>query len=52
MASTVSILSMVTMAVIMEHAGMTDVLARGIAEGIGFLFPCFRALDRSAWGPS
>lgn len=41
LASTVSIFSMVTMAVIMEHAGMTDVLARGIAEGFGFLFPFF-----------
>jgi lactate permease len=36
--STVSIFSMVTMAVIMEHAGMTDVLARGLAS-VGPLFP-------------
>ncbi len=30
---------MVAMAVIMEHAGMTDRLARGLAEGMGQLFP-------------
>jgi lactate permease len=41
MASTVSIFSMVTMSVVMEHAGMTDVLARGFAEGMGSLFPFF-----------
>jgi lactate permease len=41
LASTVSIFSMVTMAVIMEHAGMTDALARGIAERFGSLFPLF-----------
>ena len=39
LASSVSILSMVTMAVVMEHAGMTDALARGLAEGVGVLFP-------------
>lgn len=39
MPSSVSIASMVTMAVIMEHAGMTDTLARGLAEGVGRLFP-------------
>lgn len=39
LSSTVSILSMVTMAVIMENAGMTDTLARGLAEGMGALFP-------------
>jgi lactate permease len=32
---------MVTMAVVMEHAGMTDALARGIAEGMGSFFPFF-----------
>jgi lactate permease len=37
----ISIASMVTMAVIMEHAGMTNILARGIAEGVGVLFPLF-----------
>lgn len=39
MSSSVSILSMVSMAVIMEHSGMTDVLARGLAQGTGALFP-------------
>ena len=39
MASSVSIASMVTMAVIMEDAGMTDTLARGLAEGMGAIFP-------------
>jgi len=37
--SSVSIASMVMMAVIMEHAGMTDTLARGLADGMGVLFP-------------
>lgn len=37
--SSLSILLMVTMAVIMEHAGMTDALARGLASGVGGLFP-------------
>ncbi len=41
LAPTVSILSMVTMAAMMEHAGMTDALARRLAEGIGILFPFF-----------
>jgi lactate permease len=36
---TISILSMVTMATIMEHAGMTDTLARAMASGVGALFP-------------
>jgi lactate permease len=39
MSSSVSIASMVAMAVVMEHAGMTDTLARGLAEGMGALFP-------------
>jgi lactate permease len=39
LSSSVSILSMVTMAVIMENSGMTDTLARGLAEGMGALFP-------------
>ena len=30
---------MVAIAVIMEHAGMTDLLARGLAQGVGGLFP-------------
>ena len=37
--SSVSILTMVSMAVIMENSGMTDLLARGLAQGIGMLFP-------------
>lgn len=39
LSSSVSIASMVTMAVIMENAGMTDTLARGLAEGVGIAFP-------------
>jgi lactate permease len=39
LSSSVSITSMVTMAVIMENAGMTDILARGMASGVGALFP-------------
>jgi lactate permease len=39
MSSSVSIASMVAMAVIMEHAGMTDSLARGLAEGMGAFYP-------------
>jgi lactate permease len=39
MPSSVSIASMVAMAVIMENAGMTDTLARGLAEGVGLAFP-------------
>ena len=39
LSSSVSIASMVTMTVIMEHAGMTDTLARGLAGGAGALFP-------------
>ncbi|HSQ26939.1 MAG TPA: L-lactate permease [Anaerolineales bacterium] len=39
MSSSVSILSMISMAVIMEHVGMTESLARGLAEGVGSLFP-------------
>lgn len=35
----VSIASMVSMAVIMENSGMTDTLARGLAESTGALFP-------------
>jgi lactate permease len=37
--SSVSILTMVTMAVIMENSGMTDLMARGLAQGIGMFFP-------------
>ena len=39
MSSSVSIASMVSMAVIMQHAGMTDTLARGLAQGVGPLYP-------------
>jgi lactate permease len=39
MSSSVSIASMVAMAVVMEHAGMTDTLARGLANGVGSAFP-------------
>jgi lactate permease len=39
MSSSVSILSMVAIAVIMDHAGMTDHLARDLAEGVGRFFP-------------
>ncbi len=37
--SSVSILSMITMAVVMEHAGMTNTLATGLATGMTTLFP-------------
>lgn len=39
MASSVSIAAMVTMAVVMQHAGMTDALARALADGMGAAFP-------------
>jgi lactate permease len=39
LSSSVSILAMLTMAVVMEHAGMTDALARGLADSVGSLFP-------------
>ncbi len=39
MSSSVSIASMVAMAVIMENSGMTDTLARGLAESTGAIFP-------------
>jgi lactate permease len=39
MSPSVGIASMVAMAVIMEHAEMTETLARGLAEGVGVLFP-------------
>ena len=39
MSSSVSIASMVSMAVIMENSGMTDTLAQGLASGMGQLFP-------------
>jgi len=39
MSSSVGIASMVAMAVVMQHAGMTDTLARGLAVGMGRAFP-------------
>jgi lactate permease len=39
MSSSLAIASMVAMAVVMSHAGMTDVLARGLAQGMRTLFP-------------
>lgn len=39
MSSSVSIASMVSMAVIMEHTGMTEALARGLAESVGRAYP-------------
>lgn len=39
MPSSVSILSMISMAVIMEYAGMTNTIAQGLASVLGTLFP-------------
>lgn len=39
LSSSISIFSMITMAVIMENSGMTDTLARGLASITGLLFP-------------
>jgi lactate permease len=39
LSSSLSIASMVAMAVIMENSGMTDALARGLAAGVGMYFP-------------
>ena len=39
MPSCVSILSMISMAVIMEYSGMTDAIARGLSDFLGSLFP-------------
>lgn len=39
MSSSVGIASMVAMANIMQHSGMTDTLANGLANGMGRLFP-------------
>jgi lactate permease len=39
LSSSISIAIMVTMAVVMQHAGMTEIIARGLAEGVGILFP-------------
>ena len=37
--SSLGISALVAMAVVMAHAGMTEILARGLAEGIGGTFP-------------
>ncbi len=39
MSSSVGIAAMVAMAMVMSHAGMTDTLARGLADGVGAAFP-------------
>jgi lactate permease len=39
MSSSLGIAAMVGMATVMSHAGMTDVLARGLAQSVGALFP-------------
>lgn len=39
MSSSVSIFSMISMAVVMEHVGMTERLALGLAQGVGNFFP-------------
>jgi lactate permease len=39
LSSSISIAAMVAMAVLMGHAGMTDALARGLAESFGRWFP-------------
>ncbi len=39
--SSVGITSIVMMAVIMQHAGMTDTLARGFSSSLGWFFPAF-----------
>ena len=39
MSSSVSIASMVAMAVIMEHVGMIEILAQGLANSMGMAFP-------------
>jgi lactate permease len=41
LSSSVGIASMVAMSVVMQHASMTDVLARGLAAGAGAFFPLF-----------
>ena len=39
MGSSVGIASMVAMAMVMQHAGMTEALARGLAEAVGRAYP-------------
>ena len=42
--SSIGIASMVGMAMIMDHSGMTHLLARGISESVGSAFPLFSPL--------
>ncbi|GAF70997.1 unnamed protein product, partial [marine sediment metagenome] len=39
MSSSLGIASMVAMAVVMSHGGMTDILAQGLAQAVGALYP-------------
>jgi lactate permease len=39
MSASLGIAAMVAMALVMSHAGMTDTLARGLAQGVGGLYP-------------
>lgn len=39
MSASLGIAAMVAMAVVMSHAGMTDTLARGLAQGVGGFYP-------------
>ncbi|UCF61451.1 MAG: L-lactate permease [Anaerolineaceae bacterium] len=39
MSSSLGIAAMVAMAVVMSHSGMTDTLARGLADAVGSFFP-------------
>jgi len=39
MPSSVSIVSMISLAAVMEHTGMIETLAQGLAQGFGALFP-------------
>ena len=39
LSGSLAIVAMVGLAVVMEHAGMTDTLAQGLAQGTGGLFP-------------
>jgi len=42
--SSIGIASMVGMAMIMDHSGMTYLLAKGIGQSVGFAFPLFSPL--------
>ncbi len=43
MGSSVGIASMVAMAMVMQHAGMTETLARGLADAVGRAYPLIAA---------